>query len=143
MFTDSECDDFVISHHIREEQTQSHSLLSAACHQYTLVDTVTTKTEANKLIRHHKFQYQYQTRGTGACEINICACKFHSNCEHKMKVIHSSENIKVLQRGRHSNRLLSSKVRIHLVIREQVDTIIRGTQFPSNYKIKPVANSIT
>ena len=55
-FTDtdsSDSDDFLA---VRQEQ--SHPLLPAACHQYTLVDTVSTSAQAKKLVANHKFAYQ-------------------------------------------------------------------------------------
>ena len=125
-FTDSDSsdsDDFIA---VRQEQ--SHPLLPAACHQYTLVDTATSKAQAKKLVQNHRFSYQ--TRGKQNTKINIYDCKLHSNCNHRMQVVHTTDGIRVLERGRHSKELSSSKVGIHPAIRDQVDTIIRGTHFP-------------
>ena len=123
-FTDSDSsdsDDFLA---VRQEQP----LLPAACHQYTLVDTVTSNAQVKKLVGNHKFAYQ--SRGKDHTKVNTYACKLHANCKHRMQVVHSTDGIRVLERGRHSKELSSSKVGIHPVIRDQVDTIIRGTHFP-------------
>ena len=97
-FTDSDSsdsDDFLA---VRQEQ--SHPLLPAACHQYTLVDTATSKAQAKKLVQNHKFSYQ--TRGKENAKINTYECKLHANCNHRMQVVHTTDGIKVLERGRHS-----------------------------------------
>ena len=46
------------------------------------------------------YKFRYQTRGKDKTKLNIYACKLHLNCQQEMKVTHSSDNFKVLQRER-------------------------------------------
>jgi hypothetical protein len=92
-FTDSDSsdsDDFLA---VRQEQ--SHPLLPVACHQYTLLDTVSSKAQAKKLVANHKFAYQ--TRRKQNTKINTYACKLHAHCMHRIQVVHTTDGIKVLE----------------------------------------------
>ena len=101
--SDSDSDDFIVAvrrehnHHCRIE-----SLYSAYSPQFTLLETVTTPSDAKRLLFGHHFSYQ--TRGKQG-KVNVYRCNVHTKYDHCMKIEHCSDGIKVLKRGKHSQAL--------------------------------------